>query len=128
MKGAFPWLVRWACCASTRDFCSALAALVVPVQNIIFLTIHYFNSFVPISQQAGQATVLGRLSLIMCLWSPSPSKMGRQPCWVACLLLCVSGFHSNFFLLRLRSGSGGRVEGEGTEGNAQKNFIQIHSP
>ncbi len=26
--------VRWACRAGTRDFCSALAALVVPVQNI----------------------------------------------------------------------------------------------
>ncbi len=23
--------------------------------------------------------------------SPSPSKLGRQPCWVACLLVCVSG-------------------------------------
>ncbi len=23
--------------------------------------------------------------------SPSPSKPGRQPCWVACLLVCVSG-------------------------------------
>jgi hypothetical protein len=22
--------------------------------------------------------------------SPSPSKLGRQPCWVACLLVCVS--------------------------------------
>ena len=25
------------------------------------------------------------------LLSPSPSKLGRQPCWVACLLVCVSG-------------------------------------
>ncbi len=23
--------------------------------------------------------------------SPSPSKPGRQPCWVGCLLVCVSG-------------------------------------
>jgi hypothetical protein len=28
-----------------------------------------FNSFVPIAQQAGQAAVLGRLSVRMCLWS-----------------------------------------------------------
>jgi hypothetical protein len=27
-----PWLVRWACRASTRDFCPALAALVDTVQ------------------------------------------------------------------------------------------------
>jgi hypothetical protein len=40
-----------------------------PVQNIIFLTADYFNSFVPIAQQAGQAAVLGRLSLSVCLWS-----------------------------------------------------------
>jgi hypothetical protein len=32
-----------------------------------FLTIHYFNSFVLIAQQAGQAVVLGRLSLSMCM-------------------------------------------------------------
>jgi hypothetical protein len=41
-------------------FCFALAALVGPVQ--------YFNSFVLIVQQAGQAAVLGRLSLSVCLW------------------------------------------------------------
>ncbi len=46
-------------------FGSALAALVGPVQNIFFLILHYFNSFVPIGQQAGQAAVLGRLSLSM---------------------------------------------------------------
>ncbi len=53
----------------TRDFCPALAALVFLVQNIFFLTAHYFNSFVPIS----------------------PSKLGRQPCWIACLIVCVPG-------------------------------------
>ncbi len=46
----------------------ALAALVGPVQNIVFLTVLYFNSFVPIAQQAGQAAVLGRLSFSKCLW------------------------------------------------------------
>ncbi len=37
-----PFLVRWACHAGTRDFCSALATLVGPVQNF------NFNSSVPI--------------------------------------------------------------------------------
>jgi hypothetical protein len=36
MKGVFYWLVRWACRAGTGDFCSALAALISPVQNIFF--------------------------------------------------------------------------------------------
>jgi hypothetical protein len=63
MKGVLPLLVCWACRAGTRDFCSALAALVSTVQNIFFLTVHYFNYFVPIAQHAGQAAVLGRLSL-----------------------------------------------------------------
>ncbi len=35
--------------------------------GIIFLTVHFSNSFVPIAQQAGQAAVLGRLSLIVSL-------------------------------------------------------------
>jgi hypothetical protein len=49
-----------------KDFCSALAALVGPVKNICCLTVHYFNFFVPIAHQAGQAAVLGRLSLSVC--------------------------------------------------------------
>ncbi len=47
MKGVLPWLVRWARRAGTRDFYPALAALVSPAQNIIFLTVYYFNSCVP---------------------------------------------------------------------------------
>jgi hypothetical protein len=62
------WLVRWACRAGTRDFLFALSALARPEKNIFFLTVHYFNAFVPIAQQAGQAAVLGRLSLSVCLW------------------------------------------------------------
>jgi hypothetical protein len=61
------WLVLWACRAGTRDFCPALAALVGPVQNVFFLTVHNFHSFVHIGQQAGQAVVLGRFSHSTCL-------------------------------------------------------------
>jgi hypothetical protein len=35
MRGVLPWLVRWACRASTRDFGSALAALVGLVENSV---------------------------------------------------------------------------------------------
>jgi hypothetical protein len=58
--------VRWACRAATRDLCPALAALVDPVQNIFFLAVHDFRC-VHIVQQAGQAVMLGRPSLGMCL-------------------------------------------------------------
>jgi hypothetical protein len=51
-----------------KSFCRALAALVGPIQNTFFLTVHYFNPFVPTAQQAVQAAVLDRLSLSMCLW------------------------------------------------------------
>ncbi len=33
-------------------------------------------------------------------FSPSSSKLGRQSCWVACLLLCVSGGEQNNGLLQ----------------------------
>ncbi len=56
------------CRPGTRDFCSALAALDGPVKKF-FLAVHYFISFVPIAQQAGQVAVLDRLSLTMYLWS-----------------------------------------------------------
>ncbi len=36
LKGILPWLVRWACRAGTRDFFSALSALVSSMQNIFF--------------------------------------------------------------------------------------------
>jgi hypothetical protein len=38
-----------------------------PVQNIFFLTAHYFSVLVPTAKQAGQAVVLGRLSLSVCV-------------------------------------------------------------
>jgi hypothetical protein len=66
MKGVLSWLVHWACRADTRDFCSALAALVSQVQNIFTAYTISILRF-PIAQQAGQAALLGRLSLGMCL-------------------------------------------------------------
>ena len=65
MRGVLPWLVRWTRRAGTIDFCLALAALDSTVQNIIFLTIHFFTLLVPIAQQPGQAGMLGRLSLYL---------------------------------------------------------------
>jgi hypothetical protein len=56
MKGVLPWLAHW-----------ALGALVGPVQNFLSGTVHYFNSFVPNAEQAGQAVVLGSLSLNKCI-------------------------------------------------------------
>ncbi len=67
MKRLLSWLVHRACRASTGVFRSVLTALIGPVQTIFFLAVYYVNSFVP-----------------------SPSKLGRQSWWVACLLLCVS--------------------------------------
>jgi hypothetical protein len=55
-----------------------LAALVGPVHNIFFLTIHYFDSFAPIAQQAGQAAVQGRLSISMCLWGWQKKGRGKK--------------------------------------------------
>jgi hypothetical protein len=47
MKGVPSWLVSWACRAGSRYFCPALPSPAGPAQNIFFLTVHYFNSFVP---------------------------------------------------------------------------------
>jgi hypothetical protein len=47
-----------------KRFLFSLAALVDPVQNILFLAAHYFTSFVLTVQQAGQVVVRGRLSLL----------------------------------------------------------------
>jgi hypothetical protein len=59
------------CSLSLSSLCVEEEIFVLPwlPQSLkkIFLTVHYFNSFVPIDQQAGQAGVLGRLSLSMCV-------------------------------------------------------------
>ncbi len=68
MKGIHPWLVRWACHAGTRDFCSAFVAIVGPVQNIFFL--FPYTITIPLSPIA---------------------QLGRQPRWVAFLLARVFG-------------------------------------
>jgi hypothetical protein len=70
MKGVLPWLVRRVCPPATRDFGSALAALVSPEQYI-------FSSPYTISIPL----------------SPSPGKLGKQSCRVVCLLVCVSGMY-----------------------------------
>ncbi len=60
-----------------RDFYSALAQY-----KIFFsLAVHYFNSFVPIAQQAGQAAVLDRLSLSMSLWEGWASENQPEAVW-----------------------------------------------
>jgi hypothetical protein len=71
MKGVLPWLVCWACRDGTRDFSSALAALVGSVTKYFFLTRHY---------------------CIQISLSQSPCK----PCWVACLRVTHS-WNSFFF-------------------------------
>jgi hypothetical protein len=67
MKRVLFWLVDWAYRAGTRDFYSVLTALVGSVQTIFSITAHFFNSFASITQKAGQAAVLGRLSLCVSL-------------------------------------------------------------
>jgi hypothetical protein len=74
MKEVLLWLDRCVFREGTRDFCSALAALVSTEQNI-------FSSPNTISIHL----------------SPAPSKLGRQSCWVACLFVCVSEKNINIF-------------------------------
>jgi hypothetical protein len=65
-KGVLPWLVCWACRASTRDFCPALDALVGPIQDIF--SSHLFQ--------------------LMCLYRPASwagSRAGSPVTTVACV-------------------------------------------
>ncbi len=63
IKGILPWLVRWACRAGTRDFWYCLGCSSRPSTKLVFSSMYTIS--IPLS--------------------PSPSKLGRQPCWVACL-------------------------------------------
>jgi hypothetical protein len=64
MKKFLPWLVRWAytCRAGISGCSSQLTTKYIFPHRTLFL------SLVPIAQQAGQAAVLGRLSLtVVCV-------------------------------------------------------------
>jgi hypothetical protein len=69
MNGVLPWYGFLGSSCRYERFCPGLAALVDPVQ-IFCSSLHTFSL---------------HLSL-------SPSKLGRQSCHVACLLIYVSGF------------------------------------
>ncbi len=86
MIGVLPWLIRWARRAGTIDFSPALAALISPVQNIIFLTVHFFT-LVPIAQQPRQAAVLVRLSL--CLWTRQMCVLFGSQIIIIWLWMCI---------------------------------------
>ncbi len=86
MAGVLPWLFLWARCASTIDFCPALAAPVSPVQIIIS----------PHCPEPGQAVVMGRLSLCICL------QQYEEPPFIALrrlIHLCYVLLHS-YYLYR----------------------------
>ncbi len=63
MNGVHPWLVLLASRAGSKEFGPASGCSRPPRRKYFFLTIHYFTSFVQISQQAWQAVVPGRSSL-----------------------------------------------------------------
>ncbi len=64
-------------CRYTRFLvCLGCSSQPSPVRvQIFFLTVCFFDSFVPTAQQAGLAAMLGHLSLIMCL-----CMVGTAPC------------------------------------------------
>jgi hypothetical protein len=76
MKGVLGWFIR----------------LVMPVQEIFALSWRLYS-------QPSTKYVLPHYTISIPVY-PSPRKLGRQPCWVACLLVCVSGVisaHVAFF-------------------------------
>ncbi len=75
MKGVLPMLVCWALWTGRRDFFSCLGcSSQSSTKNIFFLEAHNFAIHL----------------------SPLPSKLGRQSCRTACLLISVSGQRGKF--------------------------------
>jgi hypothetical protein len=72
------WLVRWPRHAGTIDFCPALAALVSPVQNIIFLTAHFFTLLVPIAQAVVHLHLYRVPFLCLCGYECSNERFSMQ--------------------------------------------------
>ncbi len=100
MKEVLSWFVRWACRVGTRYFYYAfLAALVDPVQNTLSIPLF------PFAQQAGQAAVLGRLSLSVCLWIRTRNKICEQTLDVrrATHFLCIFFYCVGYVFLDVNS-------------------------
>jgi hypothetical protein len=122
MKGVLPWLVRWARRASIIDFCPDLPALVGPVQNIFFLTIHYFTSSCPHRpvRWTGSRDVSPVSEHSMCLCSLyADSGLSSLPVFLSvCLSICLIFLRNTFFLHGSRSNNqtDQEVERKGLEG------------
>ncbi len=68
MKRVLSWLVHWTLSCRYKRFLSCLGCTNRPSKKNFLATTHYFTSFVSIAQQAGQAVVLRRQYINMCLW------------------------------------------------------------
>ncbi len=92
-NGVLSWLVRWACRAGTRDFLFCLGCSIRPSTKYFFPHRTLLPFLCPIGQQAGQAAVLGRLSVIMCLCGWLCQKFG---CRKKISLSAISVLRPNF--------------------------------
>ncbi len=89
MKGFLPWLVPLGSSGRYKRLYPTLAALVSPVQNILFPQRAYFNLCVPIAQQV---VVQGRLSLKICLQgSKSVSVLSAGESTTALFVMVTQG-------------------------------------
>jgi hypothetical protein len=82
-----------------------------PSKNILFLTIHFFNSFVLFDQQAGQAVVQGRLSLNMSLSGHHRKKEYNAKASHSRVTAKVSVYGSVCPLMKLMGMVGGEANG-----------------
>jgi hypothetical protein len=76
MKAFLPWLVGW------------LVGLVVPILEIFVLRWLLYSDQYKI--------FFSSLYTISIPLLPFPSKLGKQSCWVTCLLVCVSGWLAGY--------------------------------
>jgi hypothetical protein len=58
-----------------------------------------FLFFLGCSSRHTTTYIFSSPNIMSIILSPSPSKQGRNPCWVACLLECVSGVYTRSSLV-----------------------------
>jgi hypothetical protein len=79
---------------STNKRCPSLvASLGLPCRYKRFLF------FLGCSSRHTTIYIFSSPNIMSIILSPSPSKLGRNPCWVACLLECVSGVYTRSSLV-----------------------------
>jgi hypothetical protein len=104
-RGGPCWLLKLRWMGTQRGQMKGALSWLIPEVDSLAFSCRYKRSWSRLGCSVGPVQFFSSPDIISLHLSSSPSKLGRQSCWAACLLVCASGFYLGFscFLIGLCS-------------------------